>query len=122
MQPRGELSDKRQRQSDSHQERYVILRPLFQSLPAIFFFHTTKGGTLSFIHIFNEKKQGIEVISQDEGPGIPDIPLAMQDGFSTYGGLGGGLPGVKRLMDEFEITSSETGTKIVARKWKKKLK
>jgi len=99
------------------------LRPLFQSLLQIFFFHTAKGGTLSFIHICNkELSEGIEVISEDKGPGIPNIELAMQDGFSTCGGLGGGLPGVKRLMDEFEITSNEAGTRIVARKWKKKLK
>ncbi len=95
------------------------MKHLFQSLQEIFFFHTNKGGTLSFIPVRNEKIEGIEIISEDEGPGIPDIELAMQDGFSTCGGLGGGLPGVKRLMDEFEITSKETGTRIVARKWKK---
>ena len=61
---------------------------------------------------------GIEVVAEDDGPGIPDVGLAMQDGFSTSGGLGGGLPGVERLMDEFEITSAAgAGTRVVARKW-----
>ena len=61
---------------------------------------------------------GIELIAEDEGPGIPDLEQAMQDGFSTNRGLGGGLPGVKRLMDEFHITSEMgTGTRIITRKW-----
>ena len=60
---------------------------------------------------------GIQVESRDQGPGIEDIDLAMHDGFSTAGGLGSGLPGVRRLMDEFEITSAQKGTTVVARKW-----
>ena len=64
----------------------------------------------------------MEIISEDGGPGISDIPLAMTDGYSTRGGLGGGLPGVKRLMDEFEIFSEiGKGTRIITRKWKKKM-
>ncbi len=56
--------------------------------------------------------------NRNPAPGIADVKLAMQDGFTTNGGLGGGLPGVERLMDEFEIESSrETGTRIVARIW-----
>src|SRR5712692_11522540 len=50
-------------------------------------------------------KKGIEVVAADDGPGIPDLTLAMQDGYSTSGSLGLGLPGVRRLMDDFEITS-----------------
>ena len=62
---------------------------------------------------------GIEVVCKDDGPGIPDVKLAMQDGFTTNGGLGGGLPAVERLMDEFEIASTVGGgTRIAARKWK----
>lgn len=62
---------------------------------------------------------GIEVVARDRGPGIPDLSLAMQDGFSTSGGLGLGLPGVKRLMDEFEINSKlGHGTIVIAKKWK----
>lgn len=60
---------------------------------------------------------GIQVTSSDGGPGILDIERAMQDGFSTGGGLGSGLPGARRLMDTFEILSSPEGTHIVACKW-----
>lgn len=82
------------------------------------FFHTNKGGTITLIAIKQSGMHGIEIIAEDEGPGIPDLDHAMQDGFSTNHGLGGGLPGVKRLMDEFYITSGVgTGTRIVARKW-----
>ena len=61
---------------------------------------------------------GIEIVCQDEGPGIPDIKLAMQDGFSTSMSLGMGMPGAKRLMDEFEVESQiGVGTTVVIRKW-----
>ena len=50
-------------------------------------------------------KRGIAVVARDEGPGIPDVALAVQDGFSTSNSLGLGLPGTRRLMDEFEIDS-----------------
>ena len=84
------------------------------------FFHTGYGGVLFFIPVSDNDRQGIEIISEDEGPGISDIKLAMTDGYSTRGGLGGGLPGVKRLMDEFEIFSEiGKGTRIITRKWKK---
>ncbi len=65
-------------------------------------------------------KRGIEVVADDDGPGIPDVALAMQDGYSTSGSLGLGLPGVRRLMDEFEITSDfGKGTTVTVRKWKR---
>lgn len=61
---------------------------------------------------------GIEVIASDSGPGIANIELALRDGYSTTGGLGGGLPGVIRLMDQVEIHSEPgQGTCIHARKW-----
>lgn len=64
------------------------------------------------------EKVGLRIYAIDEGPGIKDIRLVMEDGYSTSGGLGAGLPGVKRLMDEFTINSSEeTGTEIIATKW-----
>jgi serine/threonine-protein kinase RsbT len=54
----------------------------------------------------------------DDGPVIPDVPQALGDGFSTSGSLGLGLPGVGRLMDEFEIVPAETsGTNMTAKKW-----
>lgn len=63
-------------------------------------------------------KRGVEVLAADEGPGIRDVARAMQDGFSTSGSLGLGLPGVQRLMDEFEISSEfGKGTTVTARKW-----
>jgi serine/threonine-protein kinase RsbT len=63
---------------------------------------------------------GIVVVASDEGSGISDIAEAMQDGYSTSGGLGLGLPGVRRLMDEFEIVSEVgCGTTVTAKKWKR---
>lgn len=65
-------------------------------------------------------KRGIEVVAADDGPGILDIALAMQDGYSTSGGLGLGLPGTRRLMDEFEITSDfGKGTTVTVRRWRR---
>lgn len=65
-------------------------------------------------------KKGISMIAQDKGPGIPDISLAMQDGYSTSKGLGLGLPGSKRIVDEFEIESRVSkGTTVTMRKWKR---
>lgn len=61
---------------------------------------------------------GLLVIASDEGPGIPDVRKVMQDGYTTSGGLGAGLPGVKRLMDDFKIeTVVGEGTRISATKW-----
>ena len=63
-------------------------------------------------------KTGIVIIARDQGPGIPDISLAMQDGYSTGKSLGLGLPGARRLMDEFEIVSEVgSGTTITMKKW-----
>ncbi|MEH7074341.1 anti-sigma regulatory factor [Neobacillus drentensis] len=63
-------------------------------------------------------KCGVKVTAADNGPGIQDIRKVMEDGYSTSGGLGAGLPGVRRLMDEFDITSSlQEGTTITAVKW-----
>ena len=66
----------------------------------------------------NGDRQGIVVVASDEGPGIPDIALAMQDGYSTGRSLGLGLPGAERLMDEFEIDSEpDHGTTVRMKKW-----
>lgn len=60
------------------------------------------------------------VVASDDGPGIRDIELALRDGYSTAGGLGLGLPGVRRLMDEFRIASDEgKGTEVVMTKWRR---
>jgi serine/threonine-protein kinase RsbT len=63
-------------------------------------------------------RRGLRVEARDEGPGIPNIELAMQDGYSTGRGLGLGLPGTRRLMDEFVIDSKVgRGTRVIATKW-----
>ena len=65
-------------------------------------------------------KQGVQVIAADSGPGISNVEQAMQDGYSTSGSLGLGLPGVRRLMDEMKIQSEVgKGTTVRARKWKR---
>jgi serine/threonine-protein kinase RsbT len=62
----------------------------------------------------------ILVVAFDEGPGIPDPVRALHDGYSTSGSLGLGLPGVRRLMDEFEVVSEiGRGTTVTAKKWKR---
>lgn len=64
--------------------------------------------------------RGIEIVVEDQGPGIPDPEPALQDGFSASSGRGHGLPGSRTLMDEFEIESQTgTGTRVTIRKWLK---
>ena len=76
------------------------------------------GGTIALNAVYRAGRCGITVRVEDQGPGIADVSLALQDGFSTSGGLGLGLPGVKRLMDELEIDSDlGQGTRIVATLW-----
>ena len=61
---------------------------------------------------------GITIIASDNGPGISDMRKVMEDGYSTSGGLGAGMPGVRRLMDEFKVdTEPGVGTNITATKW-----
>ena len=65
-------------------------------------------------------RPGLTVVARDGGPGIRNVELAMQEGYSTSGGLGLGLPGVRRLMDEMEVLSEVgTGTTVTVRKWKR---
>jgi len=81
-------------------------------------FHTKDGGILRFYRVEKGGRSGIEIIVQDKGPGIACVANAMQDGFSSNGGLGAGLGGAQRLMDEFEIESElGIGTRITVRKW-----
>jgi serine/threonine-protein kinase RsbT len=77
-------------------------------------------GTMHWRWVAAENRQGLELRFADGGPGIPDIAQALQEGFSTTGGLGLGLPGVKRLMDEMEIQSLPgEGTTVLVKKWLK---
>jgi serine/threonine-protein kinase RsbT len=64
--------------------------------------------------------RGIELVFEDQGPGIADLELALEKGYSTGGGLGLGLPGARRLMDEMEIESKPgEGTRVTVRKWQR---
>ena len=69
--------------------------------------------------VYHSERTGIIIVASDNGPGIPDVPLALRDGFSTSGSLGIGLPGTRRLMDEFAIVSEPGhGTIVTVTKWK----
>jgi len=77
-----------------------------------------RAGEMTLRVIRRGDRSGLLVIARDEGPGIDDVSLVMQDGFSTGRSLGLGLPGAKRLMDEFEIASElGRGTTITMTKW-----
>ncbi|HEY7724748.1 MAG TPA: anti-sigma regulatory factor [Anaeromyxobacteraceae bacterium] len=78
-----------------------------------------RWGEIRLRVINGSPRKGVEVVARDDGPGIADVKKALRDGFSTSGSLGLGLPGVMRLMDEFEIESAEfRGTTVTVRKWK----
>jgi len=76
-------------------------------------------GQIHLREVATDGRQGLEVEAVDQGPGIPDVELALQDGYSTTGkGLGSGLPAVRRLMDTFEIeTAAGQGTRVRATRW-----
>ena len=79
-----------------------------------------KHGEIALGLVEENGRRGIVVVARDQGPGIVDIPKAMQDGYSTSKGLGLGLPGARRLMDHFEIVSQVgKGTTITMKKWAK---
>jgi serine/threonine-protein kinase RsbT len=78
-----------------------------------------KGGKVLIEVISKGRENGIRLVFRDEGPGIPDIALAMKDGYSTGKSLGLGLPGTKRLVSEFNIeTELGKGTIVTVIKWK----
>jgi serine/threonine-protein kinase RsbT len=78
-----------------------------------------RKGEITLKTIHGSSRHGILVVASDDGPGIPDVLQAMRDGFSTSGSLGLGLPGVRRLMDEFQIASQPgRGTTVAVKKWK----
>lgn len=76
------------------------------------------SGEIQIQVIHNGSYSGVMVVASDEGPGISDVEQAMLDGYSTGKGLGIGLPGAKRLMDDFEVRSTlGRGTTVIMRKW-----
>jgi len=77
------------------------------------------GGTLKLEALQDGSRRGLRLTFEDQGPGIPDIDLALKDGYTTGGGLGMGLSGTKRLVNEFNIVSQVgKGTCITITKWK----
>lgn len=78
-----------------------------------------RSGEIFLNYIHNGEKEGILIIARDQGPGIKDIRRVMEDGYSSSGGLGLGLPGIKRLMSEMDIQSTPgKGTTLTIKKWK----
>jgi serine/threonine-protein kinase RsbT len=76
------------------------------------------SGEMRFGVVDEASRHGVIVTAHDTGAGIPHIEQAMQDGFSSKGGLGFGLPGARRLVDEFEIESNvDAGTTVTLMKW-----
>jgi serine/threonine-protein kinase RsbT len=77
-----------------------------------------KEGEVIITLINDASKKGVEIVASDNGPGIADVATVMRDGYSTGKGLGIGLPGARRLMDEFAIASAVgTGTIVTMKKW-----
>lgn len=77
------------------------------------------GGTCLMEIISNGTRTGLRLTFEDHGPGIPDLDLALKDGYSTGGGLGLGLSGSKRLVNEFQIASKVgEGTRVTVVRWK----
>lgn len=78
-------------------------------------------GEVSIGETADDRLLGIEVVARDQGPGIPDVESALSEGYATGNGLGLGLPGAKRLMDEFSIdTHLGRGTTVTMRKWRER--
>lgn len=77
------------------------------------------GGDVRLEILLDKGREGLRLIFEDHGPGIPDIDLAMKDGYTGGNGLGLGLGGSKRLVNEFEISSSVgQGTRVSITRWK----
>ena len=78
-----------------------------------------QGGTLLMESVLNDSRRGLRLTFEDRGPGIPDIELALRDGYTTGTGLGLGLSGARRLSHDFQVTSKVgEGTRVVIARWK----
>ncbi|MTK02669.1 ATP-binding protein [Micromonospora sp. CP22] len=76
------------------------------------------GGTVEVAVVDNGRRTGLRIVFVDSGPGIADVDLALTDGYTTGGGLGLGLSGARRLVDEFDIqTTPGQGTRVTITKW-----
>ena len=76
------------------------------------------GGSAEVSTVSDGRRRGVRIVFADEGPGIPDLDLALTDGYTTGGGLGLGLSGARRLVDDFDIrTAVGEGTRITVTKW-----
>ena len=79
-----------------------------------------RQGEMVFTHIHDTTRDGMLVVAEDHGLGIRDVARALQDGYSTPGGLGLGLPGARRVVDDFEVVSEvDKGTRVTMKKWKR---
>jgi serine/threonine-protein kinase RsbT len=77
------------------------------------------NGDIELRSAVNGTRHGIVVVARDRGPGIADLKLAVRSGYSTSGGLGLGLPGVRRIVDDFQIVSNrDDGTTVTVTKWR----
>jgi serine/threonine-protein kinase RsbT len=77
-------------------------------------------GSVKYSKVVDGAKQGLEFVARDKGPGIEDVEMALVDNYSSSGTLGLGLPGVKRMVDQFELNSEVgVGTTVAFRVWKK---
>lgn len=80
--------------------------------------YAERGGRVQLALLDAAGRRGVELLAEDDGPGIADVAQALTEGYSSAGGMGCGLPGVRRLMDEFDLQSQPgRGTRVVARKW-----
>jgi serine/threonine-protein kinase RsbT len=78
-----------------------------------------RGGQLRLETVNNDRRRGLRLTFEDHGPGIPDVALALTDGYTTADGLGLGLSGARRLSHDFEIASRVgEGTRVVIARWK----
>lgn len=79
-----------------------------------------KRGEVTLSVVTNGDRRGIVIVARDQGPGIRDVDRALEDGYSTSGGLGLGLPGARRLMDDFDVSSGAgKGTTVTMKKWRR---
>ena len=78
-------------------------------------------GEIVLDRICDDDRRGLVVVAHDDGPGIRDLSAALEDGYASRGGLGLGLPGARRLMDEFEVVSApDEGTTVTMKKWRRR--